>query len=137
MIRLVNENYSFIFSDLTQKLENITKELNLRGDITIKFGNSSESESLNTEFRNKNYPTDVLSFPINEQFPDSYYIGDIFVCFPIAEKQAFERNISIEEELFTLIVHGILHLGGYDHENDTGEMLKLQDRIVNEYFHKK
>ena len=89
-----------------------------------------ESKELNSQYRKKEYATDVLSFPFNEILENSFYIGDILICYPIAEKQAKERSISTEREIITLMVHGILHLAGYDHETDKGEMLALQDSFI-------
>ena len=105
------------------------EHLDIKGQITIKLGDQAESEKLNTLHRKKNYPTDVLSFPIEEEFPEGYYLGDIFICYPIAIQQARENNISAEEELIRLMIHGILHLAGFDHEKDSGEMLKKQEQI--------
>ena len=110
--------------------EKLLNELNLSGDITIKFGDMKESKELNSQYRKKEYATDVLSFPFNEILENSFYIGDILICYPIAEKQAKERSISTEREIITLMVHGILHLAGYDHETDKGEMLALQDSFI-------
>ena len=95
--------------------------------------------SLNQEFRNKDSPTDVLSFPHeSDDFePNTNYLGDIVISAEQAQKQATENNHSIELEIKQLILHGILHLCGYDHETDKGEMneleLKLRDRLeINE-----
>ena len=113
-------------------LQKITNELNINGNIVIKVGDKDESQQLNRDYLQRDYPTDVLSFTFNEELPDGFYLGDIFVCYPIAEEQAGENQISLEEELLTLMIHGLLHLAGYDHEaeNDKGEMLVLQDRLV-------
>lgn len=118
-----------------KKCEKIAGDLEMDGDITIKLSDRDESMKLNLKYRKKNYPTDVLSFPINERFPDSYYIGDILICYPIAEEQAAANNIPLKKELFTLICHGLLHLAGYDHETDSGEMLITQDQIIDKYYH--
>lgn len=114
------------------KLEQVVQELNLRGDIVIKLGGKEEARELNSRYLQRDYPTDVLSFPFNEEVPEEgFYLGDIFVCYPIAGEQAKECGITLEEELLTLMVHGILHLGGYDHETDSGEMEKLQEQLLN------
>jgi probable rRNA maturation factor len=128
MLTIVDEHYEIDQSNFIEKLQPIIAELKLEGTITIKLGDNEESQHLNATYRQKDYPTDVLSFPLNEDLPDGFYLGDIFICYPVAEKQAAESNISIQEELFTLMVHGILHLAGYDHETDEGEMLRLQEK---------
>jgi len=112
----------------------IQQHLKLKGDITIKFGHRDESKRLNKQYRNKDYPTDVLSFPIHEEFPESFYVGDILICHPVAAEQADSANLSVRKEIFTLICHGILHLAGYDHEKDGGEMLSLQNELIRDYY---
>jgi probable rRNA maturation factor len=74
---------------------------------------------LNRDHRGKNKPTDVLSFPVDgEEGPGPVELGDVVICpeFCVDEVEA--------------VVHGVLHLCGYDHETDQGEMLDLQDRVV-------
>ena len=135
MIRIINDGIKIETEFFIEKCEKIAADLEMDGDITIKLSDIDESRKLNLEYRKKDYPTDVLSFPINEKFPDSYYIGDILICYPVAEEQAVENNIPVKKEIFTLICHGILHLAGYDHETDSGEMLNIQDKIINKYYH--
>jgi probable rRNA maturation factor len=122
----LNQNY------FLKRLYPVIQKLDISGDITIKLGSEDESRELNQTYLNRNYPTDVLSFPINQQFPEGYYLGDIFICLPIARKQAREKNIPLNTELLILMVHGLLHLAGHDHDGDTGEMLKLQAQIIDE-----
>jgi probable rRNA maturation factor len=134
MIEIVNEDYTLDSQFYLEKLEAIVKELNITGDIVIKLGDKDEARQLNLQYRQKDYPTDVLSFPSNEELPEGYYLGDIFICHPLAEDQAKENDISLEEELLTLMVHGVRHLAGYDHETDDGEMEQLQERLLVLYF---
>ncbi len=134
MITIMDDNFNVDRQFYLEKLEKIAEELDIKGTIVIKLGDEEESKALNLNYLKKDYPTDVLSFPFNEELPDGFYLGDIFTCYPIAGAQAEENNISLEEELFTLMVHGILHLCGYDHETDAGEMLNLQERLVETYF---
>ena len=78
-------------------------------------------------------PTDVLSFPIDEEDDlagVTRMLGDVVVCIPILERQAAEHDVAAGAELVDLLVHGTLHLLGYDHEEDDGEMLARQDAIV-------
>lgn len=139
MITIIDDHFKIDRQFYLDKLEAIAKELNINpdGTIVIKLGDREESKNLNLQYLEKDYPTDVLSFPFNEELPDGFYIGDIFICYPIAEIQAKENNVSLQEELFRLIVHGILHLIGYDHEKDTGEMETLQEQLIDKYMKNK
>jgi probable rRNA maturation factor len=136
MIKIIDDHFNLERQFYLDKLEAIAKELNInpRGTIVIKLGNREESKNLNLQYLEKDYPTDVLSFPFNEELPDGFYIGDIIICYPIAEIQARENNVSLQEELFRLMVHGILHLQGYDHEKDTGQMETLQEQLIDKYM---
>ncbi len=134
MVRIVKGIYRINTDSLLEKINKVIVHLKMKGDITIKLSDREESKALNFQYRKKDYPTDVLSFPINEEFPDSYYIGDILICFPIVKEQAILNKISIDKEFFTLSCHGILHLAGYDHETDSGEMLDIQDNMIKKYY---
>jgi probable rRNA maturation factor len=132
MITINDDEFKVEQAFYLDKLEQVVKELNIQGDIVIKLGGKEEAQDLNSRYLLRDYPTDVLSFPFNEELPEEgFYLGDIFVCYPIAGEQAKENAIPLEEELLTLMVHGILHLGGYDHETDSGEMEKLQEQLLN------
>jgi probable rRNA maturation factor len=119
-----------------KRLQPLLNKLNLKGTIVIKIGDAQESRHLNSTYRKKNRATDVLSFLYRQKFPDGYYIGDIFICHEIACAQAEDAGISLEEELLTLMIHGLLHLAEYDHETDQGEMMALQNQFLNELAEK-
>jgi probable rRNA maturation factor len=90
----------------------------------IVFVSDRQMREMNRQFRGKDSTTDVLSFPFT---PDVYetdekQLGDIAISLEQAQKQAAENNLSLELEIKQLILHGILHLCGYDHETDNGEM---------------
>lgn len=136
MITIIDEQFKTDRDFYLEKLKDITRELGIAGDIVIKLGDKEESRDLNNKYLNKDYPTDVLSFPFNEELPEGYYLGDIFICYPAAEEQAQERNITTREELLTLMIHGLLHLSGYDHETDKGNMNELQGELVSQYYSK-
>jgi probable rRNA maturation factor len=84
----------------------------------------AELRSLNLRFRGKNAPTDVLSFPSGEPNP----IGDIAISLGRARAQARERGHSLETEICVLMLHGVLHLMGMDHEADNGRMARAEIR---------
>jgi probable rRNA maturation factor len=85
-------------------------------EVVLGFVNNKAIQELNLKFLKQNKPTDVLSFPLGEKGPDGkYYLGDIIVSIPVAYKQAAEKNHSLERELEMLVIHGFLHLLGYEH----------------------
>jgi len=92
----------------------------LGGRVTVLITSNSKIRRLNSRFRGKDSPTDVLSFPAGPLAND--FSGDIAVSLDIAARNARELGHSVAEEIRILILHGILHLAGYDHENDRGEM---------------
>jgi probable rRNA maturation factor len=94
------------------------RAMKLRGEVNIRVTSSREMRELNRRFRKKNTPTDVLSFP--SSIPQ--LAGDIAISAEIAAANAAGLGHSTETELKVLIVHGLLHLAGYDHETDDGEM---------------
>jgi len=113
--------------------ENTGISLHLVGNRTI--------TRLNGIYRGKNVPTDVLSFAIDdgEIFFKTEEKGDIFISIPQIKKQAKEYKVDFEEELYKMMVHGILHLFGYDHikESDAKKMIPLQEKILKKIYVKK
>lgn len=103
-------------------------------DLSIVLGDNKRIRELNREFLGRDAPTDVLSFPADEVDPDTNrrYLGDVILSFPYAERQAKERGHSVESELQLLIIHGVLHLLGYDHETaeEKKRMWAFQGRIL-------
>jgi len=91
---------------------------------TIAFVSDRKMRELNNEFRGKRSTTDVLSFPFEaDEFDiEQAFLGDIIISLEQAQKQANENDLDFEIEIKQLILHGILHLCGYDHETDNGEM---------------
>ena len=103
--------------------------------ISFVFISDEEMKQLNEMFRNKPTTTDVLSFPTGlEDFenPDNT-MGEVVISVEQAQKQARENKISLELEIKQLLLHGVLHLSGYDHETDSGKMnsfeLDLRDKL--------
>lgn len=103
--------------------------------FSVAFISNERMKQLNSTFRGKDAATDVLSFPFEAQpfEPESDEIGDIVISAEQAQKQAAENGLSLEGEIKQLILHGVLHLCGYDHETDDGEMnareLELRDEL--------
>ncbi len=110
------------------------------GDKKIEIGlhviKPERSQELNRTHRQKDKPTDVLSFPLDEHGLETYGIlplGDIFICLEVAQRQASELTIPLNHELARLTVHGFLHLLGHDHdrsEQDAEKMFDLEDDIL-------
>jgi probable rRNA maturation factor len=86
-------------------------------ELTILLSDNEAIRELNQRFMGKDEATDVLSFPIGDQNPETgkIYLGDVAISVPLAEEQSRQRGHSIEAELVLLAVHGTLHLLGYDH----------------------
>ncbi len=104
------------------------------GSLTLRVTDEEEIKSLNRQFRGLDQATDVLSFPADFQDPDleSRYLGDVVICFPQAASQAENRGHALEDELQLLVVHGILHLLGYDHatREEKDQMWEIQGMIL-------
>ena len=143
-----------------KNLEAAAKELKLNKDFSISVNLVGEKriQALNKKYRNKNKPTDVLSFSMIEdsnletrnkrQVRKSNFlnlshitcrmslivdVGDIFVCLSIAKSKAKRENITIKQKLAQLVVHGFLHLQGYEHEKsekDAKKMFLLEKKIL-------
>lgn len=89
--------------------------------------------TLNRHFRGKDAPTDVLSFPAGFAQPDGpIYLGDVAISLETARRQADEAGVTLERELATLLLHAVVHLCGWDHESDGGEMAALETRLRRE-----
>ena|SRR3989344_1203687 len=105
-------------------------------ELGIQLVTPERSRELNVQYRQKDKPTDVLSFPLEETALEKYGIlplGDIFICPDVAVAQAAETGTPIKEEMARLVVHGLLHLLGYDHERspeDEKKMIDLQEEIL-------
>jgi probable rRNA maturation factor len=101
-----------------------SRALGLRGAVSVLITGNSTVRKLNWCFRGKNRPTDVLSFPAAASANGC--AGDIAISLDIAEHNARLLGHSVADEIRILILHGVLHLAGYDHENDKGEMAKKE-----------
>src|SRR5262245_52231619 len=95
---------------------------------TIAFVSDKTIRQLNRQFRGVDKATDVLSFPAGDE-ADGSNLGDIAISVDTATTQAKENGLTFDEEVAQLILHGLLHLSGYDHETDNGEMNRLELRL--------
>jgi probable rRNA maturation factor len=104
------------------------------GDLTLVLTDDAQLHELNRDYLGIDAPTDVLSFPASETDPETArrYLGDILISIPRAEEQARAAGHALDAEVQLLIVHGTLHLLGYDHagEDDKARMWKAQAEIL-------
>ncbi len=102
-------------------------------EIVIRIVDEQEMTQFNEQYRKKKGATNILSFPFDApEGIESQLLGDLLVCAPIIEKQAIQQNKTIEDHWAHMIVHGILHLIGYDHINDAEaeEMEALEVKLL-------
>jgi probable rRNA maturation factor len=109
-------------------LERLVAELAPEASFTVRLTSDREVRRLNRTYRDKDHPTDVLSFP-GESTPEGDHLGDVVIAVPVARRQAEAAGHSAERELRILLLHGVLHCLGHDHETDDGEMERLEDGL--------
>ena len=95
--------------------------------MTVLLADDARLKELNSSFRHKNKPTDVLSFPAFDN--EEGMAGDLAISLETAQRQADEHGHALEDEVRILMLHGVLHLAGYDHEVDKGEMRALEAEL--------
>jgi rRNA maturation RNase YbeY len=96
-------------------------------EVSVYFCGDRRMAGLNRRWRCRNRPTDVLAFPVGET--GTRFLGDIVISVPYARRQARRRGESPSREMDRLLLHGYLHLLGYDHETDNGEMEALEAKL--------
>jgi probable rRNA maturation factor len=104
----------------------------LQGEVTVLLTTDAALRKLNCSFRGKDQATDVLSFPA-EGVGAEEIAGDLAISVPTALRQAVEQGHSLSTEIKVLILHGLLHLAGYDHEADNGKMAR-RERLLRARF---
>ncbi|HEV7919427.1 MAG TPA: rRNA maturation RNase YbeY [Thermoanaerobaculia bacterium] len=114
-----------------EKLDRLDRDVS---EVSIALVDDEAMRSLNRKFRHKNKTTDVLTFPADDSYADpaaahARPLGDIVISVDQARKQAADERHSVATEVRYLILHGILHALGYDHETDSGEMNALEVEI--------
>jgi probable rRNA maturation factor len=103
--------------------------------VSIVFVGARMMRALNSRYRKKDYPTDVLSFSYGDMKIDRIpFLGEIVISPEIAVRQAIRWGVCPEKELRKLLAHGILHLLGYDHETDRGQMNRIQTNLLRRKF---
>ncbi len=84
--------------------------------LTLFLSNNKSIKKLNYKFRNKNKPTDILSFPFNQKIGNQFYLGDIIISYQFINKPKKIDNLKFKKKLIKIFIHGFLHLIGYDHK---------------------
>jgi probable rRNA maturation factor len=104
----------------------------LRGQVTVLLSSDATIRDLNRRFRGKDEATDVLSFPaepLKNAKPEERVAGDVAIGVETARRQASEQGHALATEIKVLILHGLLHLAGYDHETDAGKMRRRERQL--------
>ena len=100
-----------------------------QSELSLELVGDRRMRRLNRMYRKKDRTTDVLAFPMRESHnPCPMLLGDVVISVPTARRQAKESGRSLGDELAALLVHGVLHLCGYDHERSAGEAVRMRRR---------
>ncbi len=119
---------------LTAFALDVLGRLGMDGEVGVKICSEATMASYNRKYRHKAGPTDVLSFADGTRDPaGGVYWGDIVIALPVAARQAREAGHDLKTELQILLLHGILHLAGYDHETDGGTMRRKEKALRKEW----
>ncbi|MFB3059534.1 MAG: rRNA maturation RNase YbeY [Gammaproteobacteria bacterium] len=115
---------TWVNAALVQKFDNLEQTIRLVGE--------AESRALNSQYRAKNAPTNVLSFTVENDYLDYECLGDLVICAPIVEQEAQQQGKPLPAHWAHMVIHGMLHLQGYDHQNaaEANEMEALEAKIL-------
>ena len=114
---------------LTRFVARARRAAGLKGVVDILVTSNAEMKMLNRRFRGKNNATDVLSFPVAADDPRKKFAGEIAISAEIAAHNARALGHTCNQEVKTLVLHGVLHLKGYDHERDQGQMARRENQL--------
>ncbi len=117
-------------SAVSRYLSATQEAVGLRGEVNVLLTNSKELRALNSRFRRNNRPTDVLSFP--PMMAADELAGDVAISVEIATENSRQLGHTTADEVKILILHGVLHLAGYDHERDRGQMARKEQALRKE-----
>jgi probable rRNA maturation factor len=136
--RLIRINRRAVFNlaqATLEAIEQVEDKPYADAQLTIVFVRDKKIQELNRLYRGKDYATDVLSFQTivektdANDFTQENYLGDIVISTDTAWRQAADAKLAVEREIQELVMHGVLHLCGYDHETDHGEMNRLELKL--------
>lgn len=143
MYTIEDEHGMIDVESIGRNLDLILSYLGEDGEFSVHFVTDEEIQALNRDYRGKDEPTDILTFRIldGEEFPsfpgEEKELGDMFISMDAMRRNAAEFSVSPDEELFRLLLHGVLHLEGYDHQtNDFSSepMLMRQEEIIGKIY---
>ena len=129
-LRVADPAWTDAISDLTDlcatALNAGAAQMSASGEVSLLLTNNDSIQTLNKDWRGKDKPTDVLSFPSDPM--DRPFLGDIALAFGVTQTDAAARNLSLPQHVSHLLIHGLLHLLGHDHKDDTeaAEMESLE-----------
>ena len=130
----------FFFNKICKAFPKKYQFLGKKISFSLLLSNNKNIKKLNKKFRNKNKPTDILSFPINKKIKISKqtYIGDIIISYDFIDKPKTQKIIKFKEKLIKIFIHGFLHLLGFNHIKnvDYQKMLNEEKRIFQSIFSK-
>lgn len=140
MYTLETNGFEIDVEKIGKSLDYFIKRINLDGNFSVTFVSDEEIEELNREYREKDEPTDILTFALSDgdEFPNpegEKELGDVFISLESMRRNAREFEVPDDEELERLLLHGLLHLSGMDHKSNdfsSEEMLLLQEKILRE-----
>lgn len=140
MYTLETNGFEINGEKIGKSLDYFIKRINLDGNFSVTFVSDEEIEELNREYREKDEPTDILTFALSDgdEFPNpegEKELGDVFISLESMRRNAVEFEVPEDEELERLLLHGLLHLSGMDHRSNdfsSEEMLLLQEKILRE-----
>lgn len=119
--------------DLNRFLVKATEALGLAGDFSVLLTGDEQLRAMNLKFRGVDKPTDVLSFPALPEATNCGQGGDLAISLETAAIQASTHGHTLQMEVKILILHGLLHLAGYDHERDQGQMRRRETRLRKQF----
>ena len=129
-LRIADPAWETAIADITDicksALEAGAAQKSAKGEVSVLLTNDQEIQTLNRDWRGKDKPTDVLSFPADPM--DAPFLGDIAVSLGVTRQDADTRGIALDQHLSHLLIHGLMHLLGHDHKDDTeaAEMESLE-----------
>jgi len=105
------------------------------GEVCVRIVDSGESRVLNATYRDMDEPTNVLSFPAGIDLPDALIWGDVVICAPVVLREAGEQGKRYQDHFAHMVVHGVLHLFGYDHQTtaEADGMERLEQQILDRF----